>query len=204
MRTAANIIQPMNIIKMKYDKMGKYVILNNLPKHRMFSIWDKIKVKEFSNWFFENKEIRMKQLIDEVHRDSEYQMWESDYSPDSLKQLGNWFITRVQAVSERKNVSYNVIKSEIDDVGVTQDALLTNYTISLSFDISIYYGEVILRTLKDRHWVQNIKTSINNIEYGCMVISKINKYNKPYVNPWRNIGVYALKIRNEIIEDNWL
>lgn len=105
MRTAANIIQPMNIIK-----MGKYVILNSLPKHQMFSIWDKIKVKEFSNWFFENKEIRMKQLIDEVHRDSEYQMWESDYSPDSLKQLGNWFITRVQAVSERKNVSYNVTK----------------------------------------------------------------------------------------------
>lgn len=37
-----------------------------------------------------------------------------------------------------------------------------------------------------------------------MVISKINKSNKPYVNPWRNIEVYALKIRNGIIEDNWL
>lgn len=184
--------------------MGKYVILNNLPKHQMFSIWDKTKVKEFSKWFFENKEIRIKQLIDEVHRDSEYQMWESDYSPDSLKQLGNWFITKVQAVSERKNVYYNTIKSEIDDIGVTQDELLTNYTISLSFDISIYYGEVILRTLKDRNWVQNIKTSTNNIEYGCMVIPKINKYNKLYVTPWRNIGVYALKIRNGIIEDNWL
>lgn len=201
MRTAANIIQPMNIIKLKYDKMEKYVILNNLPKHQMFSLWDKTKVKEFGKWFYENKKIRLKQFIDEVHRDSEYQMWNSDYSPDSLKQLGNWFIKRIQANSRRKEV-YNSAKSAALERDKIQHTELTDYIISLSFDLSIYYGEVILNTLKDRHWVQNIKTSVNDLEYGCMVIPKI--YNKLCVTPWRNIGVYTLKISAGIIEDNWL
>ena len=72
---------------------------------------------------------------------------------------------------------------------------ITTKSESLVFDVSIYFGEVLLHELGDREWEQITKGSTRNYDYGCMTIPVIPKPKPNWaVTPWRRIETLAARV----------
>ena len=174
--------------------MEEYQVLTNLPEEYHFGNWDKKDVKAFGKWFMAEKDNRMQMLFDEVHRDPDFVDWQPDFSPESLKMLSYWFERHIQAESMPED-EYQKLIAKYIVMAEYKNNWLTKKSKSLIFDVSIYFGEVLLKELGDREWEQYIYVSKNNYEYGYMSIPVIPApKHKWTVTPWRNISVLASKV----------
>ena len=171
--------------------MEEYQVLTNLSEEYHFGNWDKKDVKAFGKWFMAEKDNRMQMLFDEVHRDPDFVDWQPDFSPESLKMLSYWFERHIQAESMPED-EYQKLIAKYIVMAEYKNNWLTKKSKSLIFDVSIYFGEVLLKALRDRTWEQITKGSTRNYYYGCMVIPFIPPCpHKVVVNPWQLIRVLA-------------
>lgn len=177
--------------------MEEYKVLTNLPEDEYFGTWEKKDVKAFGKWFMAEKDNRMQMLFDEVHRDPDFVDWQPDFSPESLKTLGRWFEKNMTSEPMTENEYNELVELYQRSRGmvVLYKHKRTQKATSLIFDVSIYFGEVLLHELGDREWEQYIYVSKNNYEYGYMSIPVIPApKHKWTVTPWRNISVLASKV----------
>lgn len=110
--------------------------------------------KSYFDWYMEQKAARIKQL-EECFKYISKTENNLDYSVDSLIELWEWFETQIEFEEKSKEEiekEYSKIPSHmVDSIEISKNRM-TLLTLSLCRDVSIYYGEVITRNMKDIHW----------------------------------------------------
>ena len=74
--------------------MNKYRIIDNLPFGFDFHNRSRKELMKYSEWFYQNKEIRMAELNRAVERFID-KMWQQDYSINSLTELNLFLLNNI-------------------------------------------------------------------------------------------------------------
>ena len=174
--------------------MEEYQVLTNLPEDNYFGTWEKKDVKAFGKWFMAEKDNRMQMLFDEVHRDPEFADWQPDFSPESLKTLGAWFERNIKWEPMPED-EFQKFVERYKGMANCKNKWISKKSESLVFDVSIYFGEVLLHVLGDREWEQYIYVSKNNLDYGYMSIPVIPApKHKWTITPWRRVRTLGSEV----------
>jgi hypothetical protein len=166
-----------------------------------FFAFTKSEAKEYLQWFLSIKDERIKILEIEVQK--QYAYWKADYTKASLVELYEWF---------KQNVAYRPIsdkEQEVIRIQLSSTPLLANVipipaqtftdeTVSICFDVGVYFGETIIFNATDVNWLQKV-SSTNFIDYAQPLIGKKNI--KAPINPRRAAEGYARRILDKKIEE---
>lgn len=125
-------------------------------------------LREYAHWFHESTPARVAQLGRAVSATSGYELWQPDYSPASLVDLSTWFDCEVE-LRPRTDEELRSIRGAISIPIHVSEHELTDRTISLSMDIGMYFGQVVLRNVPGTEWTQRF-TAKTSIDYGQPVI----------------------------------
>lgn len=169
--------------------MNEYRIIDNLPFGLDFHNRSRKELMKYSEWFYQNKEIRMAELNRAVERFIG-KMWQQDYSINSLTELNLFLLNNIKS----KNLSKQELeakKKTVPDYITIQPWDLTVESRSLLIDAGIYWGEVIIHNNKTLHWEQFFSRNKNDNDYGHMVIMLKNSQR---INPIWLMYIQGLKI----------
>ncbi len=148
-----------------------------LPTNVNFRDMKKSELKNYSDWFLNEKPSRLDILLSDVHETKGFHDWKMDKSPESLKRLGEWFAGKVARKSRtNEDESSTKLQNDFDD----QNLPLDFFTLSRAFDVGMYLGEVMISTFPFARWSQRLKPK-NEFDYGKMVI--VGKNEKMSMNP---------------------
>ena len=169
--------------------------------NKSFFEFTKAEAKEYLQWFLSIKDERL--TILESHVKLAYPDWEADYTRDSLVNLYKWFLRQVAyrpMTEEEKREVENQISETPLFVGVipVPQATFTDETVSICFDIGLYFGEVLIKNIPSLKWVQKL-SSTNYIYYAQPVLSK--PISKVPVNPRASIEGIARRILDKDVEE---
>lgn len=172
--------------------MGNYQLINEIPiSGDYFADWKKRDARKFWKQILSSKNDRLNQLKNLVHQDPEYSNFVFDYSIKSLIPLSEWL---------KKNISIEPKPKEMYDLEIMQfrgmcspsTFVLSLLTRTICLDLSLYYGEIMLKQLGDREWHIYTDTSYNNIRCGTMGI-KVKTKNLLFC-PLSTILVYVISV----------
>ncbi len=174
-----------------------YQLINNLPIDFNFNSKTKEELKMYNQWFIENKSQRINSLIELVKSNSEFENWQSDFTLNSLKQLGKWLTTSIET-EKLSEIKYNEKRANTPDYINIRDWELTAKTLSILVDVAIYFGETFIKEHSDLKWQQYFSKIKKDINHGHVVI----KLKKMELNPVWLIyilgGKLADKERNNV------
>jgi len=169
-----------------------------------FDEFSKEEAKEYLNWFLNKKEER-KVLLQDIAKD----YFIPDYSIESLKGV-YYFMKDNVSYRVRSVHEVNRLNSEINMKGVeVSQKDLSETTVSICFDIGVYFGEVLIKNNSQLQWTYCIAPR-RHVDYGQPVIKGNTKMD---LNPRRIFEVIASKFVNyksmpedQIVElyDIWL
>lgn len=151
-----------------------YQIINNLPIDYEFSSKTKDELKLYGIWFKENKDNRIKHLIETIKATSSFEDWNADFTPNSLKELGRWFYENLETVKLTEEQYLNK-RLQIPDYIQIDDWDLSIKTRSIIVDIGFYFGEVFIHTHKGLEWKQYFSKNKKDVDNGHMIIPKFGK-----------------------------
>lgn len=173
--------------------MNNYNQITNLPIYgHYFGDWEKKDARNFWKEILSRKTERLYQLLNLIHQDPEYINFRFDYTIESLIPIGEWM---------KKNITIEPKSKELYDKEAVQlrkfatnptSFVLSSRTRSICLDVSLYYGEIMLKKLGDRDWHIYTDTSKNNIFFGAMGI-KVKTKNILFY-PLSIVVGYALQI----------
>jgi hypothetical protein len=110
--------------------------------------------RRFFDWYKEQIAFRNEQLFQVVTFDRGYSDWTNDFSPESLNALASWYEknvrTRKRTETEREAI-YQSAPAWFRHVEV-DDWVLTDRTFSYAFDVGIYFGEVLKKSIDGMDW----------------------------------------------------
>lgn len=154
-----------------------------------FSKFSKGESESYFEWVRSVSDYRLAELIAEVSRTALSEEWTANYSPTSLRVLGEWFAGNI-SVRDRSIQEISNLQSKMYYPIETPDYELTDTTFSLAFDIGLYLGEVFVRNNSSLKWGYSFrrKTSVN---YGQPVIFGFGDME---LNPIRIVVVLAYGI----------
>ncbi|OXA69793.1 hypothetical protein B0A67_18970 [Flavobacterium aquidurense] len=155
-----------------------YTIINNLPIDYNFSSKTKEELKEYGLWFIENKNSRIKSLIDSVKSTPEFEKWEANFKLNSLKDLGKW-LTRTIETEKLSKDQYNEKKAMVPDYITIKDWVLTIKSRSILVDTAIYFGETFIKENAGLKWEQSFSKNKKDVNHGHIII----KLKKMELNP---------------------
>jgi hypothetical protein len=125
-------------------------------------------LRTYAEWFIGAIPGRLTQLASAVNSSNGDLTWQADRSETSLDELGRWLCrhveTRVKTSAEREHAQ--ALLSRFGEPSATE---LTDRTVSLSLDVGMYFGEVLLAQRPGLVWTQEV-TSRRSVDYGHMVI----------------------------------
>lgn len=176
-----------------------YPIINNLSIDFQFSTKTKEELKFYSVWFKENKDNRINQLIEIVKATKGFENWNSNFTSNSLKELGKWLYENV----ETKKISqeeYNKKRAEIPNHIDISDWDLTIKTRSLLIDSGIYFGEVFIKEYPNLKWEQYFSRIKRDIDNGHMIV----KLKKNDLNPIWVLYIVGLGLADKTKDENCL
>jgi len=140
-----------------------------------FFDFTKAEAKEYLKWFINIKEERLEILKQNVLL--KIPDWQLDYSLDSLKVLYKWFKEQIgyRAITEEeKSLIVNQINKTplLSNVISVPEFSFTVETVSICFDIGLYFGDVLISADKEIKWHLKLN-SRNYIYYAQPLVSKI-------------------------------
>lgn len=164
-----------------------------------FGFYDKKTVKQFGQWFQDNKEKRLQILIGTVKSNPKYADWNPDFSRESLFMLTEWFYDEVEPRKYTEE-EYAIMQSGMYDsagrcFGKAFEYNFTIRTKSIIVDVGIYLGEVMIHEHDWLFWEQELGGGRKFSDYGFMVIRI--KFSKPYTlsfNPVLIADVHAFRV----------
>lgn len=152
--------------------------------------------ENYFNWFLSIKEKRLK-VLSEVLKENGIEL---DYSRHSLSELFNWFCMNVSY----RRITKHEIQEHLEQFGTGipyREKQMDNKTISLVFDISIYWGQCFININNSIEWFMFFDNrKIKDADHGqpCLTSSKaIMK-----CNPRAIIEVNTLKIIDQRHRDD--
>lgn len=179
--------------------MNEYKIIDNLPFGFDFQNRSRNELIKYSEWFYENKELRMVALNRAVKQFTG-KMWLQDCSVRSLTELNSFLLNNIKSES--------LSKQELEEKRKTVPAYITiedwDLTVksrSLLIDAGIYWGEVIIHNNDTLHWEQFLSRNKNDNDYGHMVIMLKNSQR---INPIWLMYIQGLKIIKGTVSQTFL
>ena len=140
--------------------------------------FSKEEAKEYYKWFTNIKNERLQILESEVQK--KYPEWKLDYTRNSLINLYEWFESKVMYrkinANEKEEIEKQIGKTPLL-VGLVEipETTFTNETVSICFDIGIYFGDVFVNNQTGIKWIQKIN-STNYIDYAQpLIATKVSK-----------------------------
>ena len=107
-------------------------------------------LKLYSQWFGDHKDQRLNYLTKAVRSSNGFENWQPDFTPDSLKKLGDWLYQNVET-EKFSEKDYKAKRKAVPDYISINDWDLTIKTRSLLVDVGIYFGEVFIKN-HDLKW----------------------------------------------------
>lgn len=158
-----------------------YKIIDNLPIDYDFQSKSKKELKQYGEWFKENKNARLNELTTAVNNTKGFENWRTDYSTESLKELGAWLDKNVKTEKLSKE-DYLVKRNSVPDYIKVDDWDLTTKTRSFLVDAGIYFGETLIINNKNLRWEQYFSRRKNDNDNGHMVIMDLEVETNPIWN----------------------
>lgn len=169
--------------------MNEYKIIDNLPFGFDFHNRSRKELIKYSEWFYQNKELRIIEL-NRVVKQFIGKTWQQDYSIHSLMDLNLFLLNSIksenlskQELEEKKKIVPTYITFQTWDLTIKSRSLL--------IDTGIYWGEVIIHNNSSLHWEQFFSKNKNDNDYGHMVIMLKNSQR---INPIWLMYIQGLKI----------
>ena len=178
--------------------------------NKNFFDFTKEEAKEYFQWFLSIRNERLSIL--ESHVKQSFFDWKAGYTRESLIDLYKWFQKQVayrsMTESEKKVVENQISQTPLfTGIIPIPHSTFTNETVSICFDVAIYFGETLICNVPSLKWLQKL-ASTNYIDYAQPLIGK--KENKVPINPRRiaeSIGQRILDndapITFEMLYDKW-
>jgi hypothetical protein len=156
--------------------------------------FSKAEAKEYYKWFVGIKNHRL-QILEATVQEI-YPNWKLDYERNSLIILYEWFGKRVsyrnmtdkEKIQVKEQISKTPLFVDVIDIPETT---FSDETVSICFDIGIYFGETLINNIPGAEWIQKIN-SANFIDYAQPLIA--TKISKVPVNPRRSMEGIARRI----------
>ncbi len=133
----------------------------------------KKQLQELYSWYLLQIPIRISYLTNFVQATREYEAWQADYTPASLKRLSSWFATQVKTQKRTKEVMQAIERQLTFPVHIS-DYDITSDTLFLAFDIGMYFGEVMRINHRGLEWTLCLKPK-NDVNFGSVVLTGIGK-----------------------------
>lgn len=138
------------------------------PYPMQFTELAKAELKEYYSWFIGEIPTRVEILKGAVRNTGGFENWNADYEPASLIGLGNWFSSQVR-IRPRTQEEVEGIESRLRFPLEIPNYELDTKTTSLSIDLGMYFGSVLIRNHCGLRWDQKI-TSKKFADYGQPVV----------------------------------
>ncbi len=113
----------------------------------------KKELKDYNEWFHKVMPERIQILIAAVKSTPGYEKWESDYFPDSLEMLGEWFLRQVETRPRTHEEIDEIQGRSKFPINISGEDL-TNKTFSLAMDVGMYVSQVFLKHHPSLQWSQ--------------------------------------------------
>ena len=141
------------IVPFDFANHNKIAAQQFFDNYAFFELTPK-RAKEYFLWFKNEIPNRITMLW-EYMKEERPESQPFDYSPESLIPLWDWYETKIkQAPKTKKEIEYSVSKypkwMEENIRKITMK--YTDETLSLALDISIYYGETIIKNYPNMYW----------------------------------------------------
>lgn len=133
-----------------------------------FREMSKNELEGYRSWFHETMPERIAELSQAVRSTPGFEDWQPDETPESLEQLGDWFLGQVETRKRTEDEAREIQGRLIFPVDIP-DEELTNRSFSLAMDIGMYFGRVVLKNLPGTRWDQPLKNK-KFADYGQPVI----------------------------------
>ena len=179
--------------------MNEYKIIDNLPFGFDFHNLSRKELTKYSEWFYQNKELRMIEL-NRVVEQFTGKMWQQDSSVRSLTELNSFLLSNIKPESLSKQELEEKRKTVPTYITI-EDWDLTVKSRSLLVDTGIYWGEVIIHNNNALHWEQFLSRNKNDNDYGHMVIMLKNTQR---INPIWLMYIQGLKIVKGTVSQTFL
>ncbi|HTX49572.1 MAG TPA: hypothetical protein VME40_09305 [Caulobacteraceae bacterium] len=124
-----------------------------------------LELTRYRTWFLEVKPERIRELNNEICKEVK---WESNYSRDSIEQLGVWISHHVET-RPREVEDITLIKGRTAFNFDASANELTNRTFSIAVDAGMYFGEALIRQHHRLKWEQSLKSK-RFADFGQMVL----------------------------------
>lgn len=168
------------------------------PNNKPFAQMSREEAAEYFEWFIYAIPNRLSILEQSIRSDSEYQEWTANKSPSSLIVLGSWFSGQVG--TQKASQSFSELAKENQRrqhprIPVSEiHSIPSDRTLSLTIDISMYFGEVFTANFTQLKW--GICDEKENLNYNQPVIKglrSIDNTKEIYCPTRRLIHVVALR-----------
>lgn len=162
--------------------------------NKSFFDFSKEEAREYFQWYLHVRNER--QSILKLQINLIFNSWQANYSRESLEVLYEWVSKMVayrEMTKEEKNaVQYQISETPLyNDIIPIPDKTFTVETVSICFDIGIYFGEALIFNNSNVKWLQKL-SSKNYIDYAQPLIGK-NESKVP-INPRRIAESIAQRI----------
>jgi hypothetical protein len=113
----------------------------------------KAEARQYAAWYHQQVPVRIAILERAVRSTSGYEDWRADETPESLHALGRWFAGQV----ELRPKSQEELDRERAEAGerwadTVETHTLTYRTMSMAYDIGMYWGALMVRALPQLSW----------------------------------------------------
>ncbi len=148
--------------------------INQPPFSVQFDEMSKKELRGYFDWYQSVMPQRIQELTNFVRSTPGFTEWASDYSPESLKPLGEWMVIKVEQ-RERTPDEIRKIQESQGARGVqfpigVPHWELTNRTFSIALDVGMYVGETFRKNYASVHWMQDLANR-KYMEYGHAVLA---------------------------------
>lgn len=134
-----------------------------------FTEMSKAELKAYAAWFHAVAPARIAELEKAVRNTPGYHGWEPDQTPDSLGPLGRWLEGQVEMRKKTESEIAELHSQLTLPIDVPREQL-TNRTFSIAMDLGMYFGQVVLKSVRGTRWDQPLGKSRRWADYGQPVI----------------------------------
>lgn len=153
----------------------------------------KKELREYFDWFQTMIPERIRELTHAVRGTFRFQNWEPDLTPESLDELGHWFVGQIEIRSRTEHEVQEIKNHSASPIKIPREEL-DDKTLSLAMDVGIYISQVFLKNHPTLRWDQPLKNN-KYAHYGHAVLAGFRAgIYEDHFNPMHMMKVFAYDV----------
>ncbi len=146
-------------------------------------------INTYFKWYCAQTETAISRLARAVRSTSGFEGWEPDLRRASLIELGRWVEQNIQ-VRPRSQAEIDAVKASVPYAVEVREFELVDSTVSLMFDVGIYFAEVLRTQITGLKWTVMTR-SLRFVDYGQPLLAG---HGKVQLNPMRVMVTFAYSL----------